>query len=672
MMSAKTRYWFAFAILLLLAVVLGLLFWIAKSGTNHQAPWIHFLRVAGYHSPWLVGVILAVALAFTLFTVRPALRGGYGLARPWGYGPAAAGLLLTMLPWGNWWIHGSFFYEEWMWYGALWFMGLCLSATAMGMVSSCYIAFLERWGRRFAKLDRVLHDPFLSWRDGLWIGLPAAWAVLAAHGIYVYALGNVPHIQDSLAQLFQAKVFAHGMMAAPAPPDSRFFERLYLVVERGIWYSIYPPGHSLWLALPVRLGISDWLNPLVSGAIVPAYFVLAWCFSTPFTARLGCVLMGLSPFFLMMGSEYMNHPPCLLFLLLVILLLFVPGGRLSPKRPVLLGLAAGLAAGFAYLIRPLTALAVLSVVMAGYGIRWWKHPRRIVLTTLVMAAGCAPPAVFYLMYNAWTTGSPWIPGYVHYFDANPMGFGEKPWGPHPLGPPVPAGVHHNPMRGLANTICNFNGLNLFLFGWPVPSLTLAFLLFIPGFTRRSADWFCVAAIGMVAAVYFFYFYQDYCFGPRFYYETIPGWIFLTARGIEEIHRVWGAGVRWAYPRVQGLIYGFLLISIVTAAGTTWVACWGDLCDDYWGTRDEAAAALRAGVQEENAVIFVENADDYAAVFSFLDPFLRHGWIVALDWGREENVRLLRNYPEWPVYILRLIEQGPGRPFRSVLERYPAS
>ncbi len=671
MFSPKTRFRIILVIQLCFMAALALLFWISKSGPENHSPWMNILRRLGYHSPWLVCVIMAAALGLTVNAVHWAWRGGSGLLRGWRYLPAAGGLLLTMMPWGNWWNHGTFFHEKWMWYAAIWFIGLCLSATALVLTSSCHAAFLERWGRRFENLDRALRDPRLTWRDGLWMGLPAVGAALAARGIFVYALGGVPHVQDSIAQLFQAKVFALGMMAAPAPSDPRFFERLYLVVERGIWYAIYPPGHSLLLTLSVLAGMADWLNPLVTALIVPLYFGLAWRFATPFPARLGCVLLALSPFFLMMGSEYMNHPPCLLFLLLAIAGLFAPGEPVVSKRLALFGLASGLASGFAYLIRPLTALAVLSITAVGYVIRWRKQPRRIVLTGLMMAVGIAPPLIFYLMYNARTTGSPWLVGYVHYFDANPMGFGGKPWGPHPLGPPVPAGVHHNPMRGLANTICNFNGLNSFLFGWPIPSLTLAFLLFIPGFTRNRADWFCVAVIGMVAAVYFFYFYQDYCFGPRFFYETIPGWIFLTARGIEEIHRKGGAGGRQAHSRIQGFMYLFLIVNFVTAAGTSWVERWRELSDDYWGARDEAAAVLREGVKEENAVIFVEDGEDYAAVFSFLDPLLKNGWIVALDWGGEENAKLLSNYPEWPVYILRLTGQGPGEEARTVLERYPS-
>ena len=40
-----------------------------------------------------------------------------------------------------------------------------------------------------------------------------------------------------------------------------------------------------------------------------------------YTARLGVALLALSPFFLLMGGGYMNHPTCLLFLLIFLLFL---------------------------------------------------------------------------------------------------------------------------------------------------------------------------------------------------------------------------------------------------------------------------------------------------------------------------------------------------------------
>ena len=77
--------------------------------------------------------------------------------------------------------------------------------------------------------------------------------------------------------------------------------------------------------------------------------------------------------------------------------------------------------------------------------------------------------------------------------------------------------------------------------------------------------------------------------------------------------------------------------------------------------------LKEEIHETNAVVFVEDPNDHFSVFSFLDPRLDRGWIIAHDLGEEENKRLLIDYPEWPVYYLRLKEDETSGEIRTVLE-----
>ena len=95
-------------------------------------------------------------------------------------------------------------------------------------------------------------------------------------------------------------------------------------------------------------------------------------------------------------------------------------------------------------------------------------------------------------------------------------------------------------------------------------------------------------------------------------------------------------------------------------------------NDYWGTRDELPRLLREGIDEEDAVILIEDPNDHLAVFFLLDPALDRGWIIAHDLGSTENHRLLRHYPEWPVYRLRLKEDENTHEIQNVLERIQRS
>lgn len=655
-------------VLILLDVGVGLLFYAGKSDLEILRGNLFFLTPILYHSPWIVFLILIVSLVLTLIYVFRCSRVGYSIHQSGKVLILLLALGITIFPFGNLLKHNALFYEKWMWYCAFWICGLCVSLVGSAYLGRLHPHWLEEVGDRLEIVDRFLSRQFFCWGDWLFLGVLFLWVGLASWAINVWVFHGIPHIYDEIAQLFQAKVFAWGFLTAPAPPEPQFFERMYIPIESGRWYSIYPPGYSLILALGVVAGETSWVNPLISAVIVPLFFFAASRVSSFYIARLGSLFLALSPFVLLMGGGYMNHPACL-----AILLLFLAGYEVSfscpeKRRRGSAAFGAGLCAGMAFLIRPLTALAFLgAAALAGIILKRYRRQGFWKLY-FVLVLGALPAIGFFLYFNQHTTGSPLVTGYEHYFDANPMGFGAKPWGPHPLGPQIPRGEYHTPLRAVANTICNLNALNLYLFGWPVPSLLFAFLLFCPGFKRTRMDWFCLAVIGSVCGVYFFYFFQDVCFGPRFLYETIPFWILLSARGVEELSHRCEATSPLTINQRRGLIYPLIVFYFAAAMGTAWMELLAEYGDSYWGTREELADVLREGVRERDAVILVEDSNDHLAVFSFLDPRLDRGWIIAHDLGEEENQKLLRRYPEWPVYRLRLKEVEGGDEIRTVLER----
>ena len=109
-----------------------------------------------------------------------------------------------------------------------------------------------------------------------------------------------------------------------------------------------------------------------------------------------------------------------------------------------------------------------------------------------------------------------------------------------------------------------------LFIWLAGSI-VAFrrVVVLPGLKRTRSDAFFLLLAASVCFVYFFYFFQDDCYGPRFLYETAPFWILLSARGIEEIRRRWGTIQSTPTPKIQGALYGFLIVFFAAAAITSW-------------------------------------------------------------------------------------------------------
>src|SRR5262249_8824267 len=85
----------------------------------------------------------------------------------------------------------------------------------------------------------------VDWPGGAELRLALALAVATGAFAAVVAsslLERMPHVQDSVAYLFQAKIFASGRLWADLPPTPEFFEHEFVVMRDGRWFGKYPPG----------------------------------------------------------------------------------------------------------------------------------------------------------------------------------------------------------------------------------------------------------------------------------------------------------------------------------------------------------------------------------------------------------------------------------------------
>ncbi|MBI1389472.1 MAG: hypothetical protein GC154_13595 [bacterium] len=580
-------------------------------------------------------------------------------------------LFLTTLPLGNRYKYHALFYENWMWLCAAWIPALGLLVCLCAWALQSRGAALQRLGERLERAWGWMLSAETQRADR---ALLAGLCVIAFSAPLVFnqvLLGGIPHIHDSISQYFQAKIFARGHLYAPAPAHPEFFERVYIMMDQGRWYSIFPPGFALLLSIGIRMGAPALVNPLLTAFAVPLIFALALRVTrSAAIARAAAALFTLSPFSMMMGAGYMNHPACLVWSTLFFLAYLSAFEANNARRMTALAAAAGFCFGMATLTRPVTALAFLIVALVWWALQWRGGWRNRALCLAAFIAGGLPCGAFQFYYNHATTGSALLSPYQEQYNDIPLGFGETGWGPEDVLPGKPNVVHHTVLQGLSNSLCNLNGLNYWLFGWPIPSLTLAAALFLPGMRRTRFDWFCLAAALSQSASYSLFFYQDYCFGPRFLYETMPFWLILSARGASEtISLVSGSGAA-RRSAVRALSAIALAFCFVMAFSTTWVERLADLDDEYWGAREQAYQTLKNGLHEKNALVFVEYDYDYYAVFPLLDPWLKSGWIVALDFSPDRNQALIREYPGWPVYYLHLDPKAPRYTTVTILEKYP--
>ena len=90
--------------------------------------------------------------------------------------------------------------------------------------------------------------------DVLVMLLLAALAFGAGVWIALNVTQRLPHLEDEMAYIFQARVFARGALSAPPPPDTRAFFMPFVLVVNGNWVGKYPVGWPLVLGIGEALG----------------------------------------------------------------------------------------------------------------------------------------------------------------------------------------------------------------------------------------------------------------------------------------------------------------------------------------------------------------------------------------------------------------------------------
>jgi hypothetical protein len=394
---------------------------------------------------------------------------------------------------------------------------------------------------------RALQDAYrrlLNLKPVLFVWLAAVWVFVLTNVVSWFVFDHIPHVQDTVAQLFQAKLFAAGKLYLPSPPMPQFFDLMH-VINDGRWYSQYPPGHPLLLMLGVLIHAPWIINPLLGAlTIVTIYHLGREVYDEP-TARLATLLACLSPFLIFMSSEFMNHSSALLFTSLF-LLFFARATRersdtASPASAAVRraqrssALLAGLCLGMVVLIRPFTALLIAVPFVVTALIMLARSPQstgRLPPTAyrlpsvgrwLLMLSGGALMFGILLLYNYLTNGNAFKLGYTaEYGASHTVGLGQGAFGDVLTLP-----------KAILETNLDLNALNRYLFEFPIPSLLFITLLFAFG-KRRKWDFLLLSTIAMLVGGYFFYFWHStVLFGPRWEYESFAALALLSARGIRS-------------------------------------------------------------------------------------------------------------------------------------------
>jgi 4-amino-4-deoxy-L-arabinose transferase-like glycosyltransferase len=531
---------------------------------------------------------------------------------------------------------------------------------------------LETTATRPAPRRRVdLASLWSSWTPGA--GLPALLLCLISLAdsawVSTTVFDRLPHVEDDVAFLFQARTIASGHLLASPPSLPVFFQIPFVIIRDGHWFGKYPPGYPMVLAIGVLFGHPWLLNPVVGAIDVGLVFIAGRRFFDEDTGLLAAALLVASPFFLLQSGSFMSHTVTL-FWSMTFLLLFEATRR---TRSIWRGALAGFAIGMLFISRPLTAvgIGIPFVVWVLIDVaRDWRRLREYVPIAAVFVLF----ALSMLEYNRVTTGNAFRFAYELWWPYDKIGFG----------PNVGRGGH-TLADGLQIVHYNVNQLGHYLFGWPgrlslVPMfvgvvLAICGLIWRGGnrlYRSRSAlptqgalgpqlvpevwDLLLAGMVVSLIGVHIAYWTPGLMYGPRYYFEAIGAMVLLSSRGILGVARLLSIPLRRAGPRLPSpKLWTSGLLIVVVAGLTLWnfmnfaPTRFQEFTDWYNINADGLREVHDAGVH--HAVVFVREAQwtDYAPFFSQDTPALNGDIVYAIDQGNA-NRQLMEEYPGRAYYL----------------------
>lgn len=463
-----------------------------------------------------------------------------------------------------------------------------------------------------------------TWMFLFWLSL---FSFLSINLISLAVFEHTPRYSDSCVYLFQARLFAEGMLYTSPPSDPDFFSAAHTILTDK-WYSQYPPGYPALLALGVILGIPWVVNPFLGALTIVCIYLLAKEIYGDGVARLSAVLASISSFFLLMSSEFMAHTSTLFFVTSAVLS-FV--WMLKGRRGLLSSVVCGTSLGIAVLCRPYTTVCICVPL----GIAALVKQKQLVLWQVLVGlvpflGGC----VVFFVYNYATTGHPLIFGYIalhgkgHY-----PGFHLDPSGEE----------FHTISQGIKYVLGNLNALNYYLFEWPMPSMFF-FCTCLVFCKKRFWEWLFVGWIGALIIGHFFYYFNGLDFGPRFIYEALPALVLLTSQGII-------LSIRWLehqthdFLRARNTVFlalsGLFLLAFLFQVPSTAMSY------KRFGSSVSVQNYLDRK-QVPRALVFMKDKHLYLAHYPFNAPFAKPH-IYAKDRG-SENKKLAEKFPEYRYFI----------------------
>jgi 4-amino-4-deoxy-L-arabinose transferase-like glycosyltransferase len=474
-------------------------------------------------------------------------------------------------------------------------------------------------------------------RDRL-ILLICAVGLLATAAAAHFAFEGLPHLEDEVAYLFQAKTLALGRLTVPSPAQPGAFWTPFVLDYQGHRFGKYPPGWPTILALGAVAtgGHAPWLvNPLLAALALYLVYRLGRTLYGRDAGLLAAALGLISPLFLVLSASFLSHLASLVWLLLFSLwFVWTAQGR---SRWFALG--AGLALGMAFLTRSLTATAYATPFVI-YSLAQviqrrqshWHHYLLVAVSGGVLAA--LLPA-----YQWAVTGDPWLNPYALWWPYDRIGFG-------PGHGAMPGG--HSPYYAWINLRQDLSRAATDVLGWPA----LSWLPILPGLLlrpRRPRDWALLVPFACLVIAYLFYWIGSPArlWGPRYYFEGFGGLWLLSAVGLLK---AWD----WAkkqHPWVGRLLPGALVLMVAISLTLNVPSRMAEAHGFYGITRSQLEPIEEANLHNALVIVYAERWLEYGTMLASMSPTLDDDIVYARGSGPEIDAAVIAGFPGRTVYYL---------------------
>jgi 4-amino-4-deoxy-L-arabinose transferase-like glycosyltransferase len=468
--------------------------------------------------------------------------------------------------------------------------------------------------------------------------LICALAILVTGAVAFFAFEGLPHLEDEVAYLFQARTMALGRLTVPSPSHAEAFWTPFVLDHQGQRFGKYAPGWPAVLALGLLAtgGKAAWLvNPLLGALALYLVYRLGQTLYDGRTGLLAAALGLISPLYLVLSGSFLSHLASLVWLLLFSLwFVWTAQGR---GRWYALG--AGLAWGMAFLTRSLTAVA-FALPFAIYAVvqvmrrrqAHWAH-------YLLVALSGAALAALLPVYQWAVTGDPWLNPYVLWWPYDRIGFGQD------IGA-MPGG--HSPFYAWINLRQDLSRSATDVLGWPALSW-LPLLLGLALRPRRRRDWALLAPFASLVIAYLFYWIGSPArlWGPRYYFEGFAGLWLLSAVGLLKLWD-WAASQR---PWVRSALVGILVLMVATNLAVNLPNRMSEAHGFYGITRAQLQPVEEAGLHDALVIVYAERWLEYGAMLAGMSPMLDDDIIYVRGSHPELDAEVMADYPGREVYYL---------------------